>query len=268
MIRIRPPRGRKEGAAVEWIVGDMRDFQLPTPVDPACVRSTRSMACTLSAISSGTSKRWSLVSDGIYVIGQSHQRDTNLIAYGPFHYEGQRDGCKVVLDWATDLRTHTLSQTAAVEIVIRVEDHGAHIEQRDRTVKSLATPVFLAAAARLSAVLEPFAWYGAWRLDQPYDDAPASTNCITVFRKLPTPELQRTSRWLRSCVRAEILPTRLIRRVARWPFSSPWGISITSGFWTGQAGIREGSRILRLAHPTIRKPGAHEACQRWSDARR
>ena len=29
---------------------------------------------------------------------QSHQRDTSLIAYGPFHYEGQRDGCKVVLD--------------------------------------------------------------------------------------------------------------------------------------------------------------------------
>ena len=27
----------------------------------------------------------SLVSDGIYVIGQSHQRDTSLIAYGPFH---------------------------------------------------------------------------------------------------------------------------------------------------------------------------------------
>ena len=49
----------------------------------------------------------SLASDGIYVIGQSHQRNTSLIAYGPFHYEGQRNGCKVVLDWATDVRTHT-----------------------------------------------------------------------------------------------------------------------------------------------------------------
>ena len=196
MIRFARQEAEREGAAVEWIVGDMRDFQLPTPVDLACclfdsidgLHSIDDFVRHFQAVAG------SLVSDGIYVIGQSHQRDTSLIAYGPFHYEGQRDGCKVVLDWATDVRTHTLSQTADVEIVIRVEDRGAHIEQRDRTVESFATPVFLAAAARLSAALEPFAWYGACRLDQPHDDAPASTNCITVFRKLPTPELQTTSR--------------------------------------------------------------------------
>jgi hypothetical protein len=130
----------------------------------------------------------------MYVIGQSHQRDTSLIAHGPFHYEVQRDGCKVVLDWATDVRTHTLSQTADVEIVIRVEDRDAQVERRDRTVESFATPLLLSAAARLSAAMEPFAWYGACRLDQPYDDSPASTNCITAFRKLPPPELQSTSR--------------------------------------------------------------------------
>ncbi len=142
MIRFARQEAEREGAAVEWIVGDMRDFQLPTPVDLACclfdsidgLHSIDDFVRHFQAVAG------SLVSDGIYVIGQSHQRDTSLIAYGPFHYEGQRDGCKVVLDWATDVRTHTLSQTADVEIVIRVEDHGAHIEQRDRTVESFATP--------------------------------------------------------------------------------------------------------------------------------
>ena len=117
----------------------MRDFQLPTAVDLACclfdsidgLHSIDDFVRHFQAVAG------SLVSDGIYVIGQSHQRETSLIAYGPFHYEGQRDGCKVVLDWATDVRTHTLSQTADVEIVIRVEDRGAHIEQRDRTVEIL-----------------------------------------------------------------------------------------------------------------------------------
>lgn len=85
-----------------------------------------------------------------------------------------------------DVRTHTLTQTADVEIVVRVDDNGAHIEHRHRTIESFATPLFLAAVARLSTAVEPFAWYGAFRLDQPYNDSAASTHCITVFRKLST----------------------------------------------------------------------------------
>ena len=99
----------------------------------------------------------------------------------------------MVLDWATDVRTHTLSQTADVELVIRVDDHGEQIEHRDRTIESFATPLYLAATARLSAAMEPFAWYGAFRLKQPYDDSPLSTNCIAVFRKLPTAKTQTTA---------------------------------------------------------------------------
>ena len=36
MIRFARQEAEREGAAVEWIVGDLRDFQLPTPVDLAC----------------------------------------------------------------------------------------------------------------------------------------------------------------------------------------------------------------------------------------
>ena len=174
----------------------MREFELSEPVDLACCLfdSIDGLLSIDDFIRHFQAVAGSLVSDGLYVIGQSHQRDTSLIAYGPFHYEGQRDGCKVVLDWATDVRTHTLSQTADVELVIRVDDHGAQIEPRDRTIESFATPLFLAATARLSAAMEPFAWYGAFRLNQPYDDSSLSTNCITVFRKLPTPKTQTAAR--------------------------------------------------------------------------
>jgi hypothetical protein len=92
------------------------------------------------------------------------------------------------------VRTHTLTQTADVEIVVRVDDNGAQMEQRHRTVESFATPPFLTATARLSAAVEPFAWYRAFRLDQPYDDSPASTHCITAYRKLPMSIAEATSR--------------------------------------------------------------------------
>lgn len=196
MIRFARQEAENEGAAVQWIAGDMRDFELPEPVDLACclfdsidgLHSIDDFVRHFRAVAA------SLVPDGLYVIGQSHQRDTGLIDYGPFHYEGERDGCKVMLDWATDVRTHTLTQTADVEIVVRVDDNGTRMEHRHRTVESFATPPFLAATARLSAAVEPFAWYGAFRLDQPYDDSPASTHCVTVFRKLREPTVQATPR--------------------------------------------------------------------------
>jgi SAM-dependent methyltransferase len=192
MIRFARQEAANEGAAVEWIAGDMRDFALTEPVDLAfCVfdsidglhsiddfvRHFRAVAANLAA-------------DGLYIIGQTHQRDGSLFDYGPFQYQAERDGCKVTLEWATDVRTHTLTQTADVEIVVRVEDHGVRTEHRHRTVESFATPIFLTATARLSGALEPLAWYGAFRLDQPYDDSPASTHCISVFRKLPSPAAQ------------------------------------------------------------------------------
>jgi SAM-dependent methyltransferase len=193
MIRFARTEAEKERAAVEWIAGDMRAFALPEPVDLAfCLfDSIDGLHSIDDFIQHFQAVAGSLAPDGLYVIGQSHQRDTSLIDYGPFHYEGERNGCKVVIDWATDVRTRTLTQTADVEIVLRIDDNGTRREHRHRTVESFATPLFLAATARLSGVLEPFDWYGAFRLDQAYDDSPASTHCITAFRKLPHGEAPR-----------------------------------------------------------------------------
>jgi SAM-dependent methyltransferase len=185
MIRFARTEAAKEGLEVRWLRADMRDFALDEPADLAfCLFDSIDGLRTIDDfVRHFQAVARNLAPDGLYVIGQSHQRNINLLAYGPFHYEGERDGCRVVIDWASDVRIDTRSQTADVEIVVRIEEGGRSSVHRHRTVESFATPPFLDAVARLSGALEPIAWYGAYRLDQPYDDTPASTNCITVLRR-------------------------------------------------------------------------------------
>lgn len=189
MIRFARDEAAKEGTTVDWRVGDMRSFVLPQPVDLAvCLfDSIDGLRFIDDFVDHFRAVAANLTPDGLYVIGQSHQRNTGIIDYGPFHYEAQRNGCKVRIDWATDVKTDTLTQTADVEIVFHVNDEDIETEFRHRTVESFATPPFLVAGARLSGVLEALEWYGDYRLDQPYDDSPAAQHCISVFRRVSEP---------------------------------------------------------------------------------
>jgi SAM-dependent methyltransferase len=185
MIRFARAEAGREGVEVRWMKGDMRDFALDRPVDLAfCLFDSIDGLRTLDDFVAhfGAVAR-NLAPGGLYVIGQGHQRDTGIVGYGPFHYEGERDGCRVVIDWASDVRMDPRTQTAEVEIVVRIEERGQISQHRHRTIESFSTPPFLAAAARLAGGLEPCAWHGAYRLDQPLDDTPASTHCITVFER-------------------------------------------------------------------------------------
>jgi SAM-dependent methyltransferase len=186
MIRFAQEQADHEGVTVEWLVGDMRAFTMPKPVDLAfCLfDSIDGLLSIDDFVQHFRAVAANLAPQGLYVIGQSHQRDTGILDYGPFHYAAERDGCRVELDWATDVKVDTLRQTADVDIEIRVDDHGERKVYRHRTLESFATPIFLIALARLSGVLEAFAWYGDYRLDRPYDDSPESLSCISVFRKL------------------------------------------------------------------------------------
>lgn len=185
MIEFARREAERDGLQIGWCAGDMRRFQLGESVDlAACLfDSIDGLLSIDDFVRHFQSVAHNLRPDGLYVIGQMHQRDTPIIGYGPFHYNAERDGKKIALDWATDVNIETLSQTADVNLELRVEEAGRTKVMRHRTRESFATPPFLMATARLSGALEPFAWYGDFDLQRPYDDSENSRHCISVFRK-------------------------------------------------------------------------------------
>ena len=185
MIDFAKRNAERDGLQIDWHTGDMRSFGLGKPVDlVACLfDSIDGLLSIDDFVKHFQSVARNLQPDGLYVIGQMHQKDTPIIGYGPFHYHAKRDGKEISLDWATDVNVDTLSQTADVNLELRVKENGRTKVMRHRTRESFATPPFLMATARLSGVLEPFAWYGDFDVQQPYDDSEKSQHCISVFRK-------------------------------------------------------------------------------------
>jgi hypothetical protein len=103
-------------------------------------------------------------------------RDASRFAYGPFHDEGQRDGCKVVLDRATDGTRTPCRKPQASRSWFTSRTIDANIAQRERTSNPSRRH---SSSPRRHASWRPWrhsGWYGVCGLDQPYDDSPASTN--------------------------------------------------------------------------------------------
>ena len=141
MIRFAREEAAREGLEVDCRVGDMRAFAVPEPVDLAvCLFDSIDSLCSIDDfVEHFRAVAANLAADGLYVIGQSHQRDVSIIDYGPFRYEGERNGCRVQLDWATDAKIDTLSQTADVELVMHVHEGGEDHVFHYRTTESCRT---------------------------------------------------------------------------------------------------------------------------------
>ena len=90
MVRFARDEAATDGAAVDWRIGDMCAFTLPEPVDLAvCLFNSIDSLCSIDDfVEHFRAVSANLVHDGLYVIGQSHQRDVSIIGYGPFHYAG------------------------------------------------------------------------------------------------------------------------------------------------------------------------------------
>jgi len=185
MITFARSKDTDDQGKVEWRVGDVRDFKIDQQVDLAAFLfdSIDNLLSIDDFVRHFQSVSRSLKPDGLYVIGQMHQRDTPIIGYGPFHYRNSRNGKDVELDWATKVKTDTRTQTAEVLLELRVTENDHTKIMQHWTRESFATPTFLEAVARLSGALEPIAWYGDFNLGHPYDDSPSSQHCISVYRR-------------------------------------------------------------------------------------
>lgn len=186
MVELARARAGADAERLDWLVGDMRDFTLAEPVDVAftmfdsidCLQTGDEIVQHLRAVAAN------LRPGGLYVIDLTHPRDCSPYAYGQFAYQGERDGCRVRIDWATNAPiADPLTQVAHVAVRMTVDDNGEHVVFEDMASERFLLPQEIVALARLSGSFEVVGWHGAYDVAQPFDASPASHRMIAVLRK-------------------------------------------------------------------------------------
>ena len=179
-----------EGACVEWLAADMRDFRLDRPVDLAicmfdgldALLSNDDIVRHLRAVAGN------LGPHGLYVLEYTHPRDCSMQSYGDFRYAGRRNGVDVEVTWAIEPPVVDLmAGTAEVVIELRVNDRGQQLRVVDAAKERFLLPQEIVLLAELSTAFEVVGWYGDFDLNQPLDMSPASRRMIGILRKRGTP---------------------------------------------------------------------------------
>ncbi len=189
MIALAGEKAAADGVSVEWLIGDMREFALAAPVDMAicmldgidCLLTDEEIVRHFRAVGANLSP------GGVYMIELSHPRDCSAEHYGRFLYEGERNGCRVTIDWANiEPAPHPAERVVVAEVVMRVRDNGTEERFVDRAYERFLTAEDIVRLARTSGALEVCGWYGDFDVDQPFDDSGSSRRMIVVLKKLPS----------------------------------------------------------------------------------
>jgi SAM-dependent methyltransferase len=185
MIALAREKAAADGLDVDWLVGDMREFGLGAPVDMAictldgidCLLTDDEIVRHFRAVAAN------LAPGGLYMIELSHPRDCSAEQYGRFRYEGERNGCRVTIDWA-NVRPAPRSGERVVEaeVVMLVRENGTEQRFVDRACERFLAADEIVRLARASGALDVCGWYGDFDVDQPFDDTGASRRMIVVLR--------------------------------------------------------------------------------------
>jgi hypothetical protein len=172
---------------VEWLQEDMRRFQLSTPVDMAFILfdgldallTNSDLTAHLKSVAAN------LTPGGLYLIDMTHPRDTSLYDYGRFQYHGKRNGTTVDLLWATnhpefDPRTGI----AEVEVTMKVKENGRRFTMKDKAFERMLFPQEISLLAEHSGVFKLVDWFGAYDINQPFDNSNKSHRMIAVLQKV------------------------------------------------------------------------------------
>lgn len=191
MLELARAQAAAEGVAVDWLVADMRRFQLPRPVDLACCLfdGIDALVDDDDVVTHFQAVAANLAPGGLYVVDCTHPRICSYAHYGDYRYEGRREGLHVVIDWATNAPAiDPATGVADVEVVLRVEEEGAAVQEiRNSARERCFTAPELRLLARLSGVFRVVGWYGAYRIDQPLDTSPEADRMIAVFQTQAAP---------------------------------------------------------------------------------
>ena len=170
---------------VHYLASDMRDFNLPAPVDLA-LNSFDSIDCLETheqIISHFRAVARNLEAGGLYVMEITHPRDCSMWNYGDFQYTGERDGVNVVIDWAVNTpKAHPITQVVECEVIMTVVENGERKIFRETARERFSTLQEFSALAKLSGVMSLVDAYGDFRLDQPFDNSPGARRMIIVLR--------------------------------------------------------------------------------------
>jgi SAM-dependent methyltransferase len=176
MLDLARERATAIAVDLRTIAADMRLFRLPERVDAAftlfdgidCLLTNAELVAHLRAVAAN------LQPHGVYVVELTHPRDCSQSDYGKFVYKGERDGCSVVIDWATNHPVaDPLTQVVDVEVVMHVrESDGREYEFHDRARERFVGSQELVALGDLSGLLRVVGCYGDFRVDQPFDNTP------------------------------------------------------------------------------------------------
>jgi SAM-dependent methyltransferase len=175
-----------KGLAAEWLVADMRQFQLKDPVDLAFIAfdGLDALQSNTDVIQHLRSVANNLTSGGIYLIDLSHPKDVNHFYYFPFHYEGERDNTRVEIDWGLNQpRYDLITNLARVELEMRITTaEGQEIQVQDEAIERLFLPQEILLLAEISGIFKVVGWYGDYDLNTPFD-APEAKRMVAVLQK-------------------------------------------------------------------------------------
>lgn len=186
MIELARIYAAEAGVEVDFLVADMRDFSLAAPVDMAVcmfdgidallrnedyVQHFRAVATQLNP-------------GGLYVVDCTHPRICSYQHYGTYRYEGERDGIRVEIIWATNKpQIDPVTGVAEVELEMHIDDHGDVQVIHDVARERCLTGQEIRLLAERSGMFEVVGWYGAADLHQPLDHSPQAQRMIAVLQK-------------------------------------------------------------------------------------
>ncbi len=186
MVAFAQDKDAAEGLELDWVIDDMRNFHLETPVDMAFIvfdgidalLANDDLVRHLQAVAAN------LAPEGLYLIDLTHPRDCNYEAYGSYRYTGERDGTTVELLWATN-QPHfdRITGIASVDVEMRVGlPGGERLIITDTATERMLMPQEIILLADQSGVMKVVDWYGDFDRRIPLD-APQARRMISLLQK-------------------------------------------------------------------------------------
>src|SRR5260370_26085657 len=133
-----------DGVEVDRSASDMRRFPLPHAVDVIATLYD-SLDCLLTndeIIDHFRRVGANLTPGGCYLVELTHPRECSPWNYGSHQYVGERNGMRVVIQWAVNggPKVDPLRQVVEVETALRVNDNGEEHIFYDRAKERFANP--------------------------------------------------------------------------------------------------------------------------------